>query len=212
MKKLLILSVATLFVACNGTKTTTEPTSETTTTTETTTETSTTNDTSNPSTGGGIFEPINQTVPDEDTIILQGKVNREGFQMEPFNSWFTKNFEEYVVDDATVEMLEPLLDDVKIKAFMGTWCEDSQREVPAFYKILDAVNYDYDNMDIIAMSRQKDTPAQYEKGFNIVQVPTFIFYRDGKEVGRFVEYARETLEKDMYAILSGADYKHSYED
>jgi transcriptional regulator with XRE-family HTH domain len=37
-----------------------------------------------------------------------------------------------------------------------------------------------------------------------------IFYKDGKEIGRYVEFARETLEKDMLAIVSGKSYKHSY--
>jgi thiol-disulfide isomerase/thioredoxin len=212
MKKLFILSAATLLVACNASKpTTTETTSTTTNTTVTEMETESEVNTGL-STGGGIYEPINQTVPYKESIILLGKVNREGFQQEPFKIWYNKNFEEYVVDDATVEMLAPLLNDVKIKAFMGTWCSDSKRETPTFYKILDAANYDINNLDMVAMSRQKDTPAQYEKDLNIFRVPTFIFYRDGQEIGRYVEFARETLEKDMYTILSGSEYQHSYEE
>ena len=43
-------------------------------------------------------------------------------------------------------------------------------------------------------------------------VPTIIFYRDGLEIGRFVEFAQVSLEKDILAIVSGVGYKHSYED
>jgi hypothetical protein len=46
---------------------------------------------------------------------------------------------------------------------------------------------------------------------NIFKVPTFIFYKDGKEIGRYVEYARVSLEKDILKIVSGLPYKHSYD-
>ena len=38
---------------------------------------------------------------------------------------------------------------------MGTWCEDSEREVPAIFKLLDAVNFDQNKIDIYAMSEEK---------------------------------------------------------
>ena len=37
------------------------------------------------------------------------------------------------------------------------------------------------------------------------------FYKDGKEIGRYVEYARVSLEKDILKIVSGLPYKHSYD-
>ena len=95
---------------------------------------------------------------------------------------------------------------------MGTWCGDSKRETPTFYKILDETNYNYNNLELVTVDRSKTTPDGLEKGYDVVRVPTFIFYKDGKEIGRYVEYARESLEEDMLAILSGKDYKHSYED
>ena len=58
----------------------------------------------------------------------------------------------------------------------------------------------------------KRTPDNLQRGFEIIRVPTFIFYdKDGKEIGRYVEYARETLEKDILKILTGKEYKHSYD-
>ena len=38
-----------------------------------------------------------------------------------------------------------------------------------------------------------------------------IFYKDGKEVGRFVEYPRETMEADILKIVTQQPYKHSYD-
>ncbi|NEW80631.1 MAG: thioredoxin, partial [Gelidibacter sp.] len=41
---------------------------------------------------------------------------------------------------------------------------------------------------------------------------TFIIYKDDKEIGRFVEYPRESVEADLLKIVSGLPYKHSYEE
>ncbi|MCX2764395.1 thioredoxin family protein [Aquimarina muelleri] len=144
--------------------------------------------------------------------ILVGKQDRKALQQEPFGTWFTKNYKEYTIDETTVKELAPYVKDISIKAFMGTWCSDSKRETPAFYKILDNAWFNYTNLELITVTREKDTPEGFEKGLHIDRVPTFIFYKNGKELGRYVEFAKETLEKDILAIVSGAPYKHSYED
>ena len=94
---------------------------------------------------------------------------------------------------------------------MGTWCGDSKRETPRFYKILEETNFDENYFELITVNRSKKTPDNLQEGFNIIRVPTFIFYKEGKEVGRYVEYPRETLEKDILKIVTGQAYKHSYD-
>ena len=158
------------------------------------------------------LEEINVTVPYKETVILLGEANREGFSQEPFANWFNTNFESYELDFETIDKLKPLLKDVTIKTFMGTWCSDSRRETPSLYKILDATDFNYKNFTLITVSREKNTPKGFEKGMGIDYVPTIIFYRDGLEIGRFVEFAQISLEKDILAIVSGVGYKHSYED
>ncbi len=152
------------------------------------------------------------TVKQSKPNILVGKQERNALEQEPFGSWFNSNYENYTVDKETLNKISPYLKDVKIKVFMGTWCGDSKRETPTFYKILDKAEFDYQNLELITVTRAKDTPEGYEKDLNILRVPTFIFYKEGKEIGRYVEYARESLEKDMLAIVTGQAYKHSYED
>ncbi len=143
---------------------------------------------------------------------LIGLAAKSDFLKAPFNDWFQFNSENYELNTETIEALKPLLKDVTIKAFMGTWCGDSREQTPVFYKILDATNFNYKNLKLVALDRSKKTPNNLQKGFNIVRVPTFIFYRNGEEIGRFVEYPRETVEEDMFKIVSGAGYKHSYQD
>ena len=161
-----------------------------------------------------IIPPMNSLVKDtvDDNMMLLGKINRKGFEDKEFNEWFKENFNEHVLDTQTIESIKPKLKGVKLKVYMGTWCSDSQRETPAIYKILDAAEFDYSNLEIIAVNHDKETPNHLEKDMDIQYVPTIIFYKSGKEIGRYVELAQETLEKDMLAILNETGYKHSYEE
>ncbi len=145
----------------------------------------------------------------QDLIGVQTKTS---FQQEPYAKWFNPGYSQYTPDAATVKQIKKHLKGIQVKAFMGTWCGDSKRETPHFYKIMDEAGFNYKNLTMITVNRSKETPDHLETGKNINHVPTFIFYKKGKEIGRFVEYPRETLEKDILKIITGKPYKHSYED
>ena len=151
---------------------------------------------------------INQrTINHEEETIMVGKINRIGLQQEPFGLWFNNGYENYDVDMASLGKVKEALKEVEILTFMGTWCSDSQREVPHFFKILDQLGYDMDNFQAIALSdhpdHYKESPQHEEKGWDIEFVPTIIFLRNGKELGRIVESPEQSLEKDMRKILIG---------
>lgn len=155
-------------------------------------------------------ETLNETLEQEDPILL-GEQHRDVLEANPYNKWFMTSYKDHTLDTETLTTVKAGLKDVRITAFMGTWCEDSQREVPAFYKILDEVDYASSTVKLITVSEEKTTPEGLEKGKEITNVPTFIFMKDGKELGRIVEYPLESLEKDMAKILTGQPYKHAYE-
>lgn len=143
-------------------------------------------------------------------LILIGKTEPVAIKKEPYTRWFTPTYSDYKVDTESLAPVINKLKESKITVFMGTWCEDSQREVPSLFKILDRINYNYDNLTLITMTEDKETPEGFEEGKNITNVPTIIFSRDGKEINRIVEYPLESLEKDIAKILSGEDYSHAY--
>ncbi len=194
MKKLFIILSATLVIACNSSKE----------------KNKVDKNTSKEMISENNKEQINDTVVYEESVMLLGKANRNGFQMDAFKDWFNTGYANYEVDSETVEKLKPLLKDITITVFMGTWCEDSQRETPHFYKIIDETGFDESKLTLITVSEEKTTPQGFEEGKNITNVPTIIFYKNDKELGRIVEYPIESLEKDMFAILSGNEYKHAY--
>ena len=145
----------------------------------------------------------------EGNTILVGKISYA--QMEKFGqAWFTPDYDRYKVNTSLLEQIKPLLNGKKVSLLMGTWCEDSQREVPGMMKILAAAGYAVNELEIIAVDEDKKTPSGIEKPFAATYVPALIFYNEGQEMNRIVEFPIGTLEEDIFAILSGEDYKHAY--
>lgn len=143
---------------------------------------------------------------------LYGIAQKSDFNQEPFATWFNPSYESYILDDETKNTLKKELKTVEIKAFMGTWCGDSKREIPKFYKLIDEVGFNEEQLTLVTVDRSKKQPSNLLSGNNIERVPTFIFYRNGQEIGRFVERPRESLEADILKIVTGEPYKHSYQN
>jgi thiol-disulfide isomerase/thioredoxin len=133
--------------------------------------------------------------------MLLGYTNRQAFQDTSFSWWFNSVYDTYNVDTVTAQNLADKLKDVTITIVMGTWCSDSRREVPRFFKILDTANYSSDSVEIICVDENLKTEGDELEGLKLKRVPTFIFYKNGNELGRIVESPKETLEKDMIKIL-----------
>ncbi|MEL6810345.1 MAG: hypothetical protein AAFP76_03300 [Bacteroidota bacterium] len=154
-----------------------------------------------------------EIVPEGKSPVLLGKINKEGLSNNSYATWFEKNYSEYMPKEETVDQLSSTLQGYTVTAFMGTWCGDSKREVPRFYKILEAANFPLDRLTLIGVSREratyKQSPGGEEEGLNIHRVPTFIFYKDGREINRIVEHPVNDLESDILQLLQG-DYISNY--
>lgn len=151
-----------------------------------------------------------QTKPDRNGNLI-GYIQKSDFEAEGFKKWFEPNYNEYQPNEKIIKKIKKNLKNVTIMSFVGTWCHDSKRVLPRLYKILDLVDFDFsNNAKMIGISRGKKTPDNLQEGYAIKHTPTIIFFKNGKEIGRFVEHARQTLEKDILKILKGKKYKHSY--
>jgi thiol-disulfide isomerase/thioredoxin len=118
-------------------------------------------------------------------------------------------------DYELVEELSQVDFPVGIICVLGTWCEDSVREVPRFVKLLKVIENPNFKLKMLAVGRKDNELAlEWEKqnGFEvgvraeyqIEFVPTFIFYKDGVEIGRIIETPEISLEIDMSHIIGDA--------
>tara|TARA_R110002072_G_scaffold1380_4_gene11587 strand:- start:9755 stop:10300 length:546 start_codon:yes stop_codon:yes gene_type:complete len=154
---------------------------------------------------------LGQTKVDRNGNLI-GYIEKSDFLQGKYKVWFEKNYTNYQPNEKVLKKLKKRFNNITIKAFVGSWCHDSKRELPSFYKVMELAGFDLkNNFQIIGITRGKKTPDNLQEGYTIEHTPTFIFYKDGKEIGRYVEHARETIEKDILKILSRKKYKHTYQ-
>lgn len=159
-------------------------------------------------------QQINKTIKDsKGKLMLLGKTNKQAFSNTNF-TWFQQYYDDYITNDNVILQLKDSLKNYKIKAFYGTWCGDSKRGIPKFYKVLDKANFNTNNLEMIAVDKKpeayKASPNGEEKGLNIHRVPTFIFYKENKEVARIVESPNEDYERDILNIINNKKYTSKY--
>lgn len=145
---------------------------------------------------------------------LLGIVPRDSLMVEPYRTWFQKNYDEYVVDALSLQKVKAKLTaDITIDIFFGTWCGDSQREVPRFLKIMDHLGIDGRRIRLIGVDtgdNYKQSPGGETVGRSIYRVGTFILMKSGKELNRITEHPVRTLELDLLDIVNGAGYTPNY--
>ncbi|MCK5856004.1 MAG: thioredoxin family protein [Bacteroidales bacterium] len=146
----------------------------------------------------------NQVILDTniDKSILIGYCTQNGISSSPvFNSYYKQEYNTYIPNLDFLETLKDELYTVRITIVFGSWCSDSQREVPRLLRILDELNFPLDSLTIIGVNRLKTAPGINISHSMIEFVPTIIFYRNNFEIGRIVESPFETLEDDMASLL-----------
>jgi thiol-disulfide isomerase/thioredoxin len=122
--------------------------------------------------------------------------------MKPINiENYDQNYAAYEPDKELLTRLGILTQDTDITAIIGTWCGDSKLYVPQFYKLLDSIGFTESNLMLIEVDEEKKAINGSIDHLNIISVPTFIVYKQGKELGRIVESPQQTLELDLLTLL-----------
>jgi cyclophilin family peptidyl-prolyl cis-trans isomerase len=114
---------------------------------------------------------------------------------------------DYKPDITVLEMMKSYVQGTDhVEVFMGTWCSDSQREVPKFLRILDDLRANFGvelPVKFVAVDRAKQQPADLIAGKHLDKVATFIYYRGDEELGRIVERTQSPLfEDDLLTIVA----------
>jgi hypothetical protein len=117
--------------------------------------------------------------------------------------------ENYRPPAAAVSALKANSSDAQITVALGTWCSDSRNYVPKLMKALKAAGNDHLKVKIIGIDSRFHTPLTTIQQRKLINVPTVIVERNGREIGRIVETpAVDTMEEDLAAILIGKPNVH----
>ena len=122
-----------------------------------------------------------------------------------------ENYNAHALNETLVSQMDSIFSEIEITIYMGTWCEDSQREVPAFFKIIDALEANDQIKRLVGLNEDKISHDGSAEKAGVTNVPTIIFSKKGQEINRIVEFPIRSLEQDMLDILQGKAYKHAYD-
>jgi thiol-disulfide isomerase/thioredoxin len=123
-------------------------------------------------------------------LILNGIVSKNDIQDNPSFGWYSQNQKGYVPASSILDPMIAAKDKFQFLVFGGTWCEDTQSILPKFFRLQELSGIQEKNISFFAVDRQKQTSGNMANTFKIVNVPTIIVLKDGKEVGRVVEYGK----------------------
>ncbi|OSZ73787.1 hypothetical protein CAP36_17450 [Chitinophagaceae bacterium IBVUCB2] len=142
--------------------------------------------------------------PNEKTY--KGIISQEVLLADSTFKWYAENLKGYSPNKAGLEGLQKNKDSVQLLVFMGTWCEDSHVIIPKFYSLLEAASFSKEKVTLIGVDRSKVTLSHLAEALNIKSVPTIIIMKNGKELGRVVEYGKYGLfDMEMGEILKTAN-------
>jgi hypothetical protein len=134
--------------------------------------------------------------------ILIGYCDREGLKTGKFGELYDQYYPIYQPDKKVLKKLRRYKRGLEVLIILGTWCSDSHEQVPKFLKVLDKIKFPGDNIQMICVNGQKEGGDVDISAYKIIFVPTFIFIRNDKEIGRIIEKPVRTLEEDILVIVS----------
>lgn len=132
--------------------------------------------------------------------MLVGKTTIAQLKEAPYSEWFNPFYENFSVDIKQLQNLD--LNGFSCQVFLATWCPDCHKWLPAFIKIMEHLNITEEQLEFIALDRDKKTKEGFENLFDVHRVPTFIFYKNGEEISRIIEKPVLSLENELQILFT----------
>jgi len=130
--------------------------------------------------------------------IAQHGEEMSAVQLFSQHQTFEHNHAAYEVSTAEVNALRQVTKPITIVSLFGTWCHDSEREVPRLVKLITRANNPKITLKLIAVNIKKQAPAKY----HLKYTPTFIVFNDNQqEIGRIVERPKNNIATDIINML-----------
>ena len=113
---------------------------------------------------------------------------------------FQKQYQAFEVNHAEKEELAKISANINVKVFFGSWCHDSQREVPRLAKLVEG-NPNF-SIKYYGLDFNKRDPDGLAESHGVKYTPTIIFYVDNQEIGKIIEKPDTSLYQEIRSIVS----------
>jgi cyclophilin family peptidyl-prolyl cis-trans isomerase len=149
--------------------------------------------------------------PPQPSPVLLGQI--EWSELETIEGWL-EEYQDAQPDQQAIDRLGEVFGSYRIVTVLGSWCHDSQREVPRLVRVLDEMDSPLFEHQMIGVDRTRridDAELAIKAGVErtVDRVATVVvFDADGNELGRVVETAERPIEEllvEFIAPLEGWD-------
>ena len=131
-----------------------------------------------------------QVTNEGSTKILIGIISKDLISKDSAFRWYQDNQQGFKPNAEAVKTLKSKGSDVEFIVFGGTWCDDTKNLLPKYFNWLEAGGFPQEKVTLIGVDRNKKTLGHLAEALGVANVPTFIIMKNGKEIGRVVEYGK----------------------
>jgi len=137
--------------------------------------------------------------------VIKGKIEMKTLTNDAETAWFYSGVNKYQPNDRMITYIKDNRGKFNVVAVIGTWDEESRRLLPALYKVIILAGSPEEQIITWGVDEklQSDAPTDYK----VKKIPTFIVFREGKEIGRINSETKETVESALAMILLKANRK-----
>ncbi|RYF82911.1 MAG: thioredoxin [Chitinophagaceae bacterium] len=137
--------------------------------------------------------------------VVKGFLTKQELVSDTAFSWFPQAQKSFTPNADVVKQYTANKDSINLIVFGGTWCGDTKHLLPNFLATTDAAGFPENRITLIGVDHEKKTLYNLSEAFGVTNVPTFIVMKNGKEIGRVVEYGKiGSPEKELAQIISEA--------
>ncbi|OKY26271.1 thioredoxin family protein [Thalassotalea sp. PP2-459] len=129
--------------------------------------------------------------------MAEGDISRQ--QLLSSQVQFSNGYHQFHLSEEKTALIREWPDSTHFDVYFGTWCHDSEREVPKLLKIMD-VNKAFSHQ-LIALNYQKTEAKGRAKKAGVQFTPTIVIYVDDQEIGRIIERSRKSLVDDIDKMI-----------
>ena len=117
---------------------------------------------------------------------------------------FSAKLPDYQVNQEDIVKLNAIKQEFDVIALFGTWCHDSEREIPRLVNLFEQIENERIKLKLKGVGLDKkvlksatDKSVDYQLKFT----PTIIVYHQGQEIGRIIERPTTTIAQDLLTIM-----------
>ena len=114
---------------------------------------------------------------------------------------FRAVYEQYQPSSAEIAAVQSLSGKSLVVLF-GTWCHDSEREVPRLLKLLDVSGVELQSLSLHGVNYNKQEPNDLHRKYDLRYTPTIILLQGEDELGRVIEKPVTSLGEDLAGFIA----------